>query len=54
MAKDQHKHDDPVQSKRFVEAAREAEAAESKEGADRGFKRIDPHKREDKQRKSRE
>ena len=32
--------DDPKQSKRFIEAAREAEADETKEGADRVFKRI--------------
>jgi hypothetical protein len=34
------KRDDPAQSKRFVEAARAAEADESKEGADRAFKKI--------------
>jgi hypothetical protein len=30
--------DDPEQSKRFVEAAHEAEAAESDEAADRAFR----------------
>lgn len=32
--------DDPAQSKRFIEAAREAEADETEEGANRAFKRI--------------
>lgn len=40
------KPDDPKQSKRFKEAARKAEADESQKGADRGFKKIDPRKRE--------
>ena len=34
------KPDDPAQSKRFVDAAREAEADESEEAADRAFKKI--------------
>jgi hypothetical protein len=34
------KPDDPEQSKRFIEAAREAEADESDEGADRAFRKI--------------
>jgi hypothetical protein len=34
------KPDDPAQHKRFLEAAREAEADESEEGADRAFKKI--------------
>ena len=38
--KSERKPDDPAQSKRFIEAAREAEADESKEGADRAFKKI--------------
>jgi hypothetical protein len=39
------KPDDPVQSKRFVDAAREAEADESEEGADRAFKKtVQPKK----------
>jgi len=32
--------DNPTQSKRFLEAAREAEADESEEGADRAFKKV--------------
>jgi hypothetical protein len=32
--------DDPTQSKRFLETARETEADETKEGADRAFKKI--------------
>jgi hypothetical protein len=34
------KPDDPAQAKRFVEAAREAQADESEEAADRAFKKI--------------
>lgn len=34
------KPDDPAQSKRFIDAAREHEADETKEGADRAFKRV--------------
>jgi len=34
------KPDDPAQYKRFLEAAREAEADETKEGADRAFKKV--------------
>ena len=34
------KPDDPEQSKRFIEAARKAEADETEEGADRAFKVI--------------
>lgn len=34
------KADDPEQSKRFVEAARKAEADETEEGADKAFKRV--------------
>lgn len=34
------KPDDPEQYKRFLEAAREAEADESKENADRAFKKV--------------
>jgi hypothetical protein len=34
------KPDDPAQHKRFLEAAREAEADEAEEGADRAFKKI--------------
>jgi hypothetical protein len=32
--------DDPEQSKRFIEAAKKAEADETKEAADRAFKRA--------------
>ena len=39
------KPDDPAQSKRFLEAAREAEADETEEGAERAFKSIDLQKR---------
>ncbi len=38
--KPDHKPDDPVQYKRFVEAARKAEADETEEGADKAFKRV--------------
>jgi hypothetical protein len=34
------KPDDPEQYKRFVEAAREAQADETEEGADRAFKKA--------------
>ena len=34
------KPDDPTQYERFLEAARKAEADESKEGADRAFKKV--------------
>lgn len=33
-------HDDPDQSKRFLEAAREAEADETAKGAERAFKAV--------------
>ena len=36
----QRTEDDPSQSKRFIEAAREAEADETEKGADRAFKRV--------------
>ena len=39
------KPDDSEQSKRFIEAAREAEADESEEGAERAFKKVVPPKR---------
>jgi hypothetical protein len=38
--------DDSAQSKRFIEAAREAEADESEEGAERAFKKIVSAKKE--------
>jgi len=34
------KPDDPEQYKRFLEAARKAQADETKEGADRAFKKV--------------
>jgi hypothetical protein len=37
---DKRKPDDPEQSKRFIEAAKEAEADETENGADRAFKRV--------------
>jgi hypothetical protein len=40
MTKPKAKPDDPAQSKRFIEAAREAEADETREGAERAFKKI--------------
>lgn len=36
------KTDDEAQSKRFIEAAKELEADETKEGADRAFKKVVP------------
>lgn len=38
--KPKQKPDDEAQSKRFLEAAKEAEADESKEGADKAFKTV--------------
>jgi hypothetical protein len=35
-----HKPDDSEQSKRFIEAAREAQADESEAGADKAFKSV--------------
>ncbi len=32
--------DDPEQSKRFIEAARKAEADETEKGADKAFKKV--------------
>jgi hypothetical protein len=36
----QHTQDDPAQSKRFTDAAREAEADETEKGADKAFKKV--------------
>jgi hypothetical protein len=36
----QRTEDDPGQSKRFIDAAREAEADETETGADRAFKNV--------------
>jgi hypothetical protein len=38
--KQQRTQDDPEQSKRFIEAAKEAEADETEKGADRAFKKV--------------
>jgi hypothetical protein len=38
--KPDRKPDDPAQSKRFIEAAREAKADETETGADRAFRKI--------------
>lgn len=43
--KPEHKPDDPAQYKRFLEAAKKAQADETKEGADRAFKKIAPEKK---------
>jgi hypothetical protein len=40
LRKPARKPDDPAQSKRFIEAARKAEADETREGADRAFKKV--------------
>lgn len=42
MERDKHKPDDPEQSKRFIDAAKAAEADESKEGAERAFTKVVP------------
>ncbi len=39
------KPDDPKQSKRFIDKAREIEADESEEGAERAFKKVVAPKR---------
>jgi len=39
------KPDDPKQYERFLKAAKEAEADETEEGADKAFKRIVPSKK---------
>ena len=36
--------DNPEQSKRFIEAARKAEAAKTKEEADRAFRKVEATK----------
>ena len=42
---EQRTKDDPEQSKRFIEAAKEAEADETEKGADRAFRKVVPPKR---------
>lgn len=51
MRKPELKLDDPAQSKRFIEAARKAEADETREGADKAFKKIVNRKPPNKDRK---
>lgn len=41
------KPDDPDQSKRFIEAAREAEVDETEDGAERAFKKVAQAKRKE-------
>lgn len=43
--KSERKPDDPAQYKRFLEAAREAEADETEKGADKAFKSVVSPKR---------
>lgn len=43
--KPNHPPDNPEQSKRFIEMAREVEAAETKEEAERAFKKVVPAKK---------
>jgi hypothetical protein len=38
--KQERKPDDPAQYKRFIEAARKAEADETEKGADKAFKKV--------------
>lgn len=38
--KPDRKPDDPEQSKRFIDTAREREADETEEGADKAFKKV--------------
>jgi hypothetical protein len=40
MASNERKPDDPEQSRRFIEAAKAAEADETEEGAERAFKKV--------------
>ena len=39
------KPDDPEQSKRFIEAAKEAEADETEKGAEKAFRKVVPTSR---------
>lgn len=43
--KPDHKPDDSAQYERFLEAAREAKADETEEGADRAFMKVAPSKK---------
>lgn len=38
--KPEHKHDDHDQSKRFIDKAKEIEADETEEGAERAFRKV--------------
>lgn len=42
MIDDKRKPDDSEQSKRFIDTAREREADETEEGADKAFKKVAP------------
>ena len=42
MIDENRKPDDPEQSKRFIDTAREREADETEEGADKAFKKVVP------------
>jgi hypothetical protein len=44
------KPDDPEQSKRFIDAAKTAEADETEEGADKAFKKVIPRQQQAKDR----
>lgn len=46
MAKPMHKPDDPEQSKRFIEMARELEADSSPEEFERAFRKVATAKRQ--------
>jgi len=39
------KQDDPEQSERFIKAAKDAEADETKEGAERAFQKVTTQKK---------
>jgi hypothetical protein len=47
MANKQKQSDDPEQSKRFIDAAKAAEADETEEGADKAFKKVVPKRHKD-------
>ena len=46
MTKKERPKDDPEQSKRFIDAAKEAGADETEAGADRGFKKVSQKSKE--------
>ncbi len=45
--KPQRTEDDLEQSKRFIDAARKAEADETEEGADKAFKKVTPRRQKE-------